>query len=170
MYERFAPTADRDYTLIVSDGCAYRDSLPGEYDPKAMDLLRAARETISDKHCWIPTVHEPGYASRMILAVDRRGDGVNPCSSIAVRWTLLGSIDRAYQEHYSPDALRISMNAMQMSIDGLSDSGTIKHRTALTSSGEPYAGSMTTATTKWRAMAIVAASTLLPMRLKIWKR
>ena len=125
MYEKFEPTDDRDYALIVSDGLAYRETFPSEDAEdigKAVDLLNDALKMIEDKEKWLPTdiEHEGGLSTyyRTIKAVDKHGEGVRPTASIAVRWTMLGAIESAAQRHYTPDSLRIALNAMQLAIDG----------------------------------------------------
>ena len=121
-YWSFEPTDDRDFTLMVSNGLAYRDTLPDEFDEKAEDLLRDALELIADETKWIPTTHEHegGLSTyyRTIKAVDKHGEHTRPTASIAVRWTMLGAIECAAQKHYTPNSLRIALNAMQLTIEG----------------------------------------------------
>ena len=125
MFEKFAPTADRDYALIVSNGLAYRETFPSEDAEdiaKAVDLLNDALKMIEDKEKWMPTdtEHEGGLSTyfRTITAVDKHGESVRSTTSIAVRWTMLGAIECAAQKHYSPDSQRIALNAMQLAIEG----------------------------------------------------
>lgn len=123
MYEQFPPTDKRDYTLIVCDGLAYRSEMDdSDYDPKAMDILDEATSIITDKCHWIPTEIEsckvnPRYYER-ILATDNKGNRCSPTASYAERFTLLGALDRASQNHYTPNSQRIAMNAMQRAIQG----------------------------------------------------
>ena len=123
-YEKFEPTVERDYTLIVSNGLAYRENMPTNEDvddtEKALAILTEARSTIEDKTKWMPTdwdVADP-MDWKHIKAVDKHGNSVLTTSICAVRWTLLGSLDRASHSHYTPDSFRIALNAMQMAIEG----------------------------------------------------
>ena len=125
-YWKFEPTDDRDFTLHVSDGLAYRDTMPLEDADdlqKALDLLTDAESMILDKTHWIPTVHEHegGLSTyfQWILAVDKHGNRVErPASLMAERWTLLGAIKSASTRHYTPDSYRIALNAMQLTLHG----------------------------------------------------
>ena len=124
-YEKFEPTDKRPYTLIVSRGLAYRETFPDEDDfdtEKALDLLNHTKEMIEDKQNWMPLTyeHEGGLSTYFepIKAVDKHGDRCPPSFSIAKRWTLLGAIECAATKHYTPDSLRIALNAMQMAIEG----------------------------------------------------
>ena len=125
-YWKFDPTDDRDFTLHVSDGLAYRDTMPAEDADdvqKALDLLTDAESMIQDKTNWIPTdhEHEGGLSTyyQWILAVDKHGSRIErPASSLAVRWTLLGAIKSAATRHYTPDSYRIALNAMQLTLHG----------------------------------------------------
>ena len=120
MYEKFEPTAERDYTLIVCNGLAYRETMPSEYDEQALCLLQHAQSLVEDKNSWMPTdfdVSDP-MDWKHIKARDTKGNTVNPSSSLACRWTMLGAIECASHKHYSPDALRIALNAIQLSIEG----------------------------------------------------
>ena len=119
-YWKFDPTDDRDFTLHVSNGLAYRDTLADEFDEKAEDLLRDAVELIADEMKWMPSdsdVSDP-MNWKHIKAVDSLGNRCNPSSTVAVRWTLLGTIESAYQRNYTPNSLRIALNAMQLTIEG----------------------------------------------------
>ena len=124
-YEKFEPTDDRDYTLVVSNGLAYRETFaPEDADDiqVAIEMLIDAKSMIADKTQWIPTEwkHEGGLSTYMkiVKAVDRHGDDVRPTASYAKRWTLLGSIEAAAPSHYTPDSQRIALNAMQLAIEG----------------------------------------------------
>ena len=125
MYEQFEPTEKRDYTLMVNDGLAYRDTFPDEDADdiqKALDLLADAKSLIKDKTKWIPTTweHEGGISTALhaVKAVDKHGERVSrPSSTLAVRWTMLGAIESAATRHYTPNSLRIALNAMQLTIE-----------------------------------------------------
>ena len=119
-YWKFEPTDDRDFTLHVNNGIAYRDTLPDEFDDKSADMLRDALELIADETKWMPTdfdVSDP-MSWKHITAVDRLGNRCNPSCPTAVRWTLLGAIHNAYHRNYTPNSLRIALNAMQLTIEG----------------------------------------------------
>ena len=120
-YERFDPNPaeGRNFTLIVMNGCAYRDTMPDEFCGKALDLLNEVRTTIEDKTKWMPTdldVSDP-MDWKFVLAVDSLGNRTNPSCSTAIRFTLLGAIERAGRIHYTPDAMRIALNGMQLAIE-----------------------------------------------------
>ena len=123
-YWKFDPTDDRDFTLHVNDGLAYRDTMPDEDADdlqKAFTLLNHARELIADKENWIPTDTDASdpYNMTPILAVDKHGEKVSrPSLSIVARYTLLGAIECAATKHYTPDSLRIALNAMQLTLHG----------------------------------------------------
>ncbi len=120
MYEKFEPTAERDYTLIVCNGLAYRENLADEYDEQAVNLLQHAQSLVENKNSWMPSdfdVSDP-MDWKHIKARDAKGNSVNPSSSLTVRRTMLGAIECAWHKHYSPDSLRIALNAIQLSIDG----------------------------------------------------
>ena len=120
MYEKFPPTDERDFTLIVNAGLAYRDTMPNECDDKAVCLLHDAKSLVEDKTQWMP--HEFDVSDPMswkpIKAVDSHGSRVNPSSLIAVRRTALGAIECAWHRNYTPESLRIALNAIQLAIQG----------------------------------------------------
>ena len=119
-YWKFDPTDDREFTLHVNNGLAYRDTLSDESDEKAEDLLRDALALIADETKWMPTdfdVSDP-MDWKHITAVDSLGNRCNPSCSTAVRWTLLGAVRKAHHRNYTPNSLRIALNAMQLTIVG----------------------------------------------------
>ena len=142
MYEKFPPTDERDYTLIVYNGLAYRDSMPNEFDLKALNLLQEAKSLVEDKTKWMPAdfdVSDP-LDWKHIMAIDCKGNRVNPSSSLAVKRTMLGAIDCAWHKNYSPDSLRIALNAIQLSIDGWISLGYNHEKRRIREQKEPIVG------------------------------
>ena len=125
-YWKFDPTDDRDFILHVNDGLAYRETMPSENPEdiqKAYDLLFDAKQMIEDKTKWMPFryEHEGGLSTyyEPIKAVDKHGDKCRPTySNVVAQLTLLGAIEASAPKHYTPDSLRIGLNAMQLVIEG----------------------------------------------------
>ena len=73
LYEQFKPTGDRDFTLIVVDGLAYRDTLPPDTQrAEAINLLQDAKRLVETKTVKRGYVREDLYQGSKMLDAFRQ--------------------------------------------------------------------------------------------------
>ena len=107
IYEKFPPTDDRDFTLIVCNELAYRDNLPPDKDPKSIDILTDAKAKIVEKphYSMLDAIKQASHKYFTPGAVTLR-IAMNALQLVMEGMVILGYDHSSNRKRYQEDGIR----------------------------------------------------------------